>query len=55
MEGTNKPKENTETYLIRSDTHKNLSQSEGNKCMRTHSKVAPRDSFEEEQPGLGTG
>ena len=38
MKGTNKSKEYTGTYLICFNTHRGLSQSEGNKCMWTHSK-----------------
>ena len=36
MKGADKPKEHTETQLICFDIHRGFSQSEENKCMRTH-------------------
>ena len=54
MKGTNKPKEHTETLLVRFDSHNNLCLSEENKCEHTV-KIEPHDRFEYEPLVEGTG
>ena len=49
MEGTNKPKEHTETELISFDTHGDLSQSEENKQMMWKGKYRSKDNTKKQK------